>query len=430
MKKALVLGGGGTRGSYQNGAIHALRRLGKDDWDIVTGTSIGALNGVLCVQKDYKLMDEIWANLTQDQIVNGSFKIDMDLSDMIAERNSILPFFRDFLQDRGVDIAPMKEYIARIYNPEKFFASDTEFGLVVCRHVSREPVYVTKAMMKDHGLDWLIATASAYPAFPVHRFEDGEFIDGGYYDNLPIDEALQMGAEEIIAIDLAGNPNHPNFFNRTGITYIFPQVTTGSFLSFDRKIINRLETLGYYDTMKAFGMFDGVRYTFGKNLLPAWFPHFMHEILILETKIQNSVELAARLRSSQVITDRIASMQHQKVVDDKRMFYGFMDYLMSMCGCDLERVWNYREARNRILAEFAPCMEENYEYSPSSMTAEKILAYTSGLDSKGVISKLLHALFYPSHNFLKENVWLTVYPFEKAAAMFIAEMMRELNGEG
>ena len=64
------------------------------------------------------------------------------------------------------------------------------------------------------------------------------------------------------------------------------------------------------------------------------------------------------------------------------------------------------------------------------MTAEKILAYTSGLDSKGVISKLLHALFYPSHNFLMENVWLTVYPFEKAAAMFIAEMMRELNGEG
>ena len=430
MKKALVLAGGGTRGSYQNGAIHALRRLGKDDWDIVTGTSIGALNGVLVIQKDYKVMDRIWSTLTQDQIVNGTFRMDMELSDMIAERNTILPFFRDFIQDKGADIGPMKENISNLYNPEKFFASDTDFGLVVCRHRTREPVYVTKEMMREHGLDWLIATASAYPAFPVYRFEEGEFVDGGYYDNLPIDEALQMGAEEIIAIDLSGNPQHPNFFNRTGITYIFPQITTGSFLSFDRNIINRLETLGYYDTMKAFHMFDGVRYTFEKSELPSWFGKFMHEILILEGRIQNAVELAARLRSSQVITDRIASIQHQKVVDDRRMFYGFMDYLMTMCGLDLEKVWKYRDARNRILMEFAPCMEEDYEYSPAAMTAEKLLAYGSGLDSKGVILKLVHALFYPSHIFLTENLWLTVYPFEKAVAMFIAEMMRELEAEG
>ena len=429
MKKALVLAGGGTRGSYQNGAIHALRRLGKDDWDIVTGTSIGALNGVLVVQRDYRIMDQMWATISQDQIVNGAFRLDMDLSDMIAERNTILPFFRDFLKDNGADNAPMKENIHLLFNPEKFFASDIDYGLVVCRHRTREPLYVTKDMMKDHGIDWLIATASAYPAFPVHRFEEGEFIDGGYFDNLPIDEALQMGAEEIVAIDLSGNPQHPNFFNRTGITYIFPQITTGSFLSFDRALINRLETLGYYDTMKAFGIFDGVRYTFEKAALPDWYRHFIHEVLILEGRIQNAVEITSRLRSGQVITDRIASQQHQKVIDDKRMFYGFMDYLMTMCGCDLEKVWKYKEARNRILAEFAPCMEEDFEYSPSAMTAEKLLSYTSGLDSKGVISKLLHAIFYPSHIFLSESVWLTVYPFEKACAMFIAEMMRQLEGE-
>ena len=54
MKKALVLAGGGTRGSYQNGAVRALRRIGQDDWNLVTGTSIGALNAALIVQKDYK----------------------------------------------------------------------------------------------------------------------------------------------------------------------------------------------------------------------------------------------------------------------------------------------------------------------------------------------------------------------------------------
>ena len=38
MKKALVLAGGGTRGSYQNGALKALKKIHETDFDIVTGT--------------------------------------------------------------------------------------------------------------------------------------------------------------------------------------------------------------------------------------------------------------------------------------------------------------------------------------------------------------------------------------------------------
>lgn len=49
-KKAVVLGGGGSRGSYQVGVWKALLELGFD-YEIVTGTSVGALNGALMVQK-------------------------------------------------------------------------------------------------------------------------------------------------------------------------------------------------------------------------------------------------------------------------------------------------------------------------------------------------------------------------------------------
>ena len=195
MKKALVLAGGGTRGSYQNGAVRALRRIGQDDWNLVTGTSIGALNAALIVQKDYKAMDTMWHNLKQEQIINGSFSVDMDLQDMINDRAQIMNFAKDFLKDKGADISPLIAYIRKLYQPEKFFESHTDFGCVVCRHRTKEPIYVNKEMMKEDGEDWLISTASAYPAFPVHRFKGGEYIDGGYFDNLPIDEALQMGAE-------------------------------------------------------------------------------------------------------------------------------------------------------------------------------------------------------------------------------------------
>lgn len=48
MKRAIVLGGGGAKGSYQIGVWKALRKL-RVKYDIVTGTSVGALNGVfLC----------------------------------------------------------------------------------------------------------------------------------------------------------------------------------------------------------------------------------------------------------------------------------------------------------------------------------------------------------------------------------------------
>ena len=79
MKKGLVLAGGGTRGAYQSGALRALRALKKDDWQVVTGTSVGALNGALVVQKDYEAMDAMWENLKQEDIIEGAFTTDFNL---------------------------------------------------------------------------------------------------------------------------------------------------------------------------------------------------------------------------------------------------------------------------------------------------------------------------------------------------------------
>ncbi len=429
MKKALVLSGGGTRGSYQNGAIHALRRLKMDNWDLVTGTSIGALNAALIVQKDYRAMDRLWHTLTQDRIVNGAISVDMDISDMFSEHSQLVPFIKEFIKEKGADITPMIHNINELFDEERFFESDIDFGCVVCQQGTRKPVFVTKEMMRGNGADWLISTASAYPAFPVHHFEEGDFIDGGYYDNLPIDLALRMGAEEIVAIDLSSEPQHPNYFYRTGITYIFPQVETGSFLSFDRKTINRLETLGYYDTMKAFDVFDGVKYTFEKMELPEWYPEFAREIMMLEEKIRRASEITTRLFSSQLITDKIASQQHQKTVNDRRMFFGFMDNLMTLCGLNAEKIWTYRDARNEILAGFADCAEENYLYLPESLNTNSLLNYAATLGTKGIVEKIVHTQLYPSHSFLNESVQLTVYPFERALAEFFGKLLQELKEE-
>ena len=51
MKRALVLSGGGSKGSYQIGVYKALKKM-HIKIDIITGTSIGAINGALFTEKN------------------------------------------------------------------------------------------------------------------------------------------------------------------------------------------------------------------------------------------------------------------------------------------------------------------------------------------------------------------------------------------
>ena len=79
---ALVLGGGGSRGSYQVGALKALKEL-NIEFDIVSGTSIGALNGCLVVQDDYEYMYDIWNTISINDIVLGEFDKHFALENMV-----------------------------------------------------------------------------------------------------------------------------------------------------------------------------------------------------------------------------------------------------------------------------------------------------------------------------------------------------------
>ena len=60
--KALVLAGGGAKGSYQVGVYRALREVG---WlpEIITGTSVGSLNGALFVMDHLDEAEQLWRTL-------------------------------------------------------------------------------------------------------------------------------------------------------------------------------------------------------------------------------------------------------------------------------------------------------------------------------------------------------------------------------
>ncbi|MCH4013214.1 MAG: patatin-like phospholipase family protein [Solobacterium sp.] len=424
MKKALVLAGGGTRGAYQAGAIRACMEMGRDDWDLVTGVSVGALNAALVVQGDIDGMIDMYDHLSMSQIINGANPLDFNLNTLMKDKEMQQTFLA-YIKDRGLDISPFIQYVHEKYNPEKFFASRMDFGLITATRKGHEGVYVNKAMMKEHGEDWLIASASAYPAFPVKVIDGVEYIDGGYFDNCPIDYALRMGAEDVLVLDMNHDPNHPNMIRRSNIHYVYPKSETGDFLDFSHEKIVHLYKLGANDVRKIYGVYMGLKYTLQPYGMPRFFKRWYIEMEKLETRIKLASNINDRFRSDQLITDRIKEITRLPYLTDRDYFEAMLDQCLDLAGADEEKVFTLEEARNIVFAAFADCVNENYVSHKASLLDKA--RFVGGMDHKSVISHMVHAAFYPDHQFFSENTILTLYPFEQSIADFIVMWMKEFS---
>ena len=71
MKRAIVLAGGGAKGSYHFGFWRAIRELGID-FQIVTGSSVGALNGAMMASGLYESGLEMWNTIKTPDIIETS----------------------------------------------------------------------------------------------------------------------------------------------------------------------------------------------------------------------------------------------------------------------------------------------------------------------------------------------------------------------
>ena len=265
-KLGLVLSGGGAKGAYEIGVYLALKKLHKKI-DIVTGTSIGAINGMFVTQKDLRGALKLWKNI--------SFKTIYDEEEFPAKEDEKLSkiymqYAKGFINEGGLDIYKMKDIFDKYFKPHKFFSSNIDYGLVAYNFSKNKPVLKTKKdLTKDNIKDYILASASCYPAFKPYLIDNEMFIDGGYYDNLPINLAIDLGATEIIAVDLRAIGIKKNVKDKTvDITYIAPRNKIGSFLVFDKNQAKKSIKFGYNDTMKLFNILDGNKFTFKKyNLI-------------------------------------------------------------------------------------------------------------------------------------------------------------------
>ncbi len=269
VKKAIVFAGGGSKGAYQLGAWKALEELG-EHFDIATGTSIGSINAAFYVQKDFCAAEKMWSEVTAGDIMENGINFDVSFDGILSQRENIIPLLKNYLNTKSVDNTPFINTVNHYFSPEKFFGSEIDYALMTVKFKGFGPndlipVEITKDFMsrdKESSWKWIAASASCYPVFPPMEIDGEEYIDGGFYDNIPIASAIKLGAQKIVAVDLNTDNNHEGYMRHPSVIYIKPSKDLGNFMNFERNVLDRSIRLGYNDTMKAYGKYLGVKYTF------------------------------------------------------------------------------------------------------------------------------------------------------------------------
>lgn len=256
--KALVLGGGGAKGSYEVGVFKALRKLHMK-FDIVTGVSIGSINGAFYVANEYKKCLKMWQKITTSDLFDvaiGSKMSKEDIKLLVKQMSS-----------GGISFSNAYNFLKKNINEEKVRKSKIDYGLVTVSLTNKKPRFLTKEQIPYGKLvDYICASSICYPFVHAQDINDESFIDGGFYDGIPINLAIDMGATEILAVDLSvlainKKPKDKN----VKVDVIKMKDKTPLTLTFTKEYADKNIKYGYNDTMKHFNKLDGKFYTFRKN---------------------------------------------------------------------------------------------------------------------------------------------------------------------
>jgi NTE family protein len=248
-KTALVLSGGGSRGAYEIGVWQGLREMGIAI-DIVTGTSVGALNGAVIVQNQFELALDLWSSLETT----------------VMALDAPTPFTREIWVRDGTAYTSLKNILDAHIDEDIIRNSPMDYGIVTVELGTFRSLNLFKEDIPAGQLvDYMLASSACFPALKYYEIDHIKYIDGAYADNMPIGMAIERGATNVIAVDLNSIgllPNKRKFDDLPFVKVVGCEWDLGNILVFDKKNARRIMRLGYLDVMKAFNAYDGKAYCF------------------------------------------------------------------------------------------------------------------------------------------------------------------------
>jgi NTE family protein len=183
-----VLGGGGSLGAMQVGMLRALTEAGVAP-DLVVGTSVGSLNAaVLALSGEDALarLRGIWAHMTRDEAFPGGV-----LSRVRTLTQSKTHLFPNTGLTKIID-----EHVGA---GRRFEDLALPLGVVTTQVDTAEPLLIRSGPL----LAPLLASCAIPGIFPPVEHEGRLLYDGGLVANVPMRQALSMGARSLVVLDCA-----------------------------------------------------------------------------------------------------------------------------------------------------------------------------------------------------------------------------------
>src|SRR5690606_27123952 len=135
------------------------------------------------------------------------------------------------------------------------------FGLVTISLSDRAPLELYKDdIPQGRMLDYLMASAS-FPGFQTTFIDNKAYIDGGLYDNCPINMLAHRGYTNIVAVrTLALGMRRRIRYPGLSVTTISPSEPVSGMMSFYPDEIRRSMSMGYYDALRQLRGLQGRTY--------------------------------------------------------------------------------------------------------------------------------------------------------------------------
>lgn len=422
---ALVLGGGGAKGAYEVGAIAALDELGIKAGSVF-GTSVGALHAAMYAQGSMDAAAALWDNIRLSDVVSEeSLAIADDAENIFDHPEKLLEFITRYAQKKGVDVSPLMDILHKLIDEDKIRRSGVHLGIVTTRFPSLAMVEKRLEEMETGSLiDWLMASASCFPIFPMKQVGGDRYIDGGFCDNTPVEMAVRSGARDIVAIDIGKHRSHTQYDRRPNITYIRTSQPLGGLLTLDSALSARNRILGYNDVMRAFGRMRGVSYSFDAVDAQALYARAQDYVIHL-TQLETSMCHSNALTRTREIGAPFFSLPEEDLPEKADC----IDYLLR--GCEL--CAQIAEVNPAQVLTFAALRDELHARLPLEK-AESMLGSLLGgrvgvlfskpqIDRKLVISCLYHLLMREGSFSPLALRTLSAFPREMLCALTLKEIL-------
>ncbi len=352
--KGLVLEGGGAKGSFHVGVLKALFERGYE-FQGVAGTSIGAINGALVAQGDFDKLYDLWYTATPSLL----FDFDENMVVRILEKNLDKSVYKYIFQtalavmsSKGVSLDKAKELLDKLVDEKKLRDSSIDFCLVTVEQEDDwKPLELFKKDIPQGEIKDYILTSAYLPIFNRARVGGKMFMDGGMYDNCPVNPLIHNGFDEIIAIRTGARMPSQKVIDRSvNVSYIDPSEPLGKLLDFRTDKIRYNIQLGYYDGLRFLDNLMGVKYYINR-------PSYKDFINFVENLNYNTFIEWARILDTKGTKQHIFSKLVETVTEEldlpwnltkEDVFIAMIEQFASHFGLEKFKIYSINEFFNEV----------------------------------------------------------------------------------